>query len=85
VLEFTHARDAARRIWVAWSPTGDGRTTEFTLPPPPGRVERAELMPLDAMPVSAAPPDAAGRVTLTESPLYLFLRGPKSRPKKSSS
>jgi hypothetical protein len=85
VLEFTHARDAARRIWVAWSPTGDGRTTEFTLPPLPGRVERAERMPLDANPVPAAPPDAGGKVTLAETPLYLFLRGTKSRPKQSSS
>jgi serine/threonine-protein kinase ATR len=84
VLEFTHGRDQARRIWVAWSPTGDGRVIEFTLPSWPGRVERAERMPLDATPVPAAPPDRTRRVTLTESPLYLFLRGITSRSPKSS-
>lgn len=84
VLEFTHERDAARRVWVAWSPTGDGRTTEFVLPKLPGRVERAERMPLSEERVTAPLPDAARKVTLTESPLYLFLRDAKSRTKKST-
>lgn len=84
VLEFAHERDAAQRVWVAWSPTGDGRTSGFTLPALPGRVERAEHMPLGEEPVPAPLPDAARQVTLTESPLYLFLRVTKPRPKKSS-
>ena len=84
VLEFTHERDAGRRVWVAWSPTGDERATGFTLPMLPGRVERAERMPLGEVTVPAPLPDAARQVTLTESPLYLFLRVAKPRTKKSS-
>ena len=84
VLEFTHERDPARRVWVAWSPTGDGRTSEFALPPWPGRVERVERMPLTEAPAVAPLPDAGRQVTLTESPLYLFLRVAPPRTKKSS-
>jgi hypothetical protein len=83
VLEFTHERDASRRVWVAWSPTGEGRTSEFVLPPLPGRVERAERMPLGEEPVRVAPPVATRHVTLSESPLYFFLRVPRPRAKKS--
>jgi serine/threonine-protein kinase ATR len=84
VLEFVHDRNAARSVWVVWSPTGDGRTSEFMLPRLPGRLERAERMPLGAEPVPAPLPDSSRRITLTESPLYLFLRAGKPRPKKSS-
>ncbi len=77
VHEYTHATDPKRRIWVAWSPTGSGRTASLELPTPPGRIERAERMPLraDEDPVVTL---AAGTSTvpLTESPLYLFLHLP---------
>jgi len=84
VLEFAHERQVKRRVWVAWSPTGDGHTSEFTLPLLPGRVERAERMPLSQELVVAAPPNATRKVILSESPLYLFLRVATPRTKKSS-
>ncbi|HTH46737.1 MAG TPA: hypothetical protein VMB21_04435 [Candidatus Limnocylindria bacterium] len=77
VHEYTHATDPKHRVWVAWSPTGSGRTASVELPKLPGWIERAERMPLraDEDPVLPLAADAH-TVPLTESPLYLFLRTP---------
>jgi hypothetical protein len=74
LFEFSHGGDPKRRVWVAWSPTGSGRTTTLDLPPFGGRIERAERMVLDERdsPVDVA--SDARKVSLTESPMYLFLR-----------
>ena len=74
IYEFAHESDSARRIWVAWCPTGEGRTTSLQLPSFEGEIEKTERMPLKS---GEALPEKIGedrRVQLTESPLYLFVR-----------
>ncbi len=83
VLEFTHETDVARRVWVAWSPTNSGRIVKFALPRPSGTVERAEYMPVDKRAVPADVAADARTITLTESPLYLFLRTKPAPTKKT--
>ena len=71
-------RGSNETVWVAWSPTGNGRSITVELPPGPGRLTRLERMPFTAGPVPELPrPDTSRgpiRVTLDESPLYLFWR-----------
>jgi hypothetical protein len=75
LFEFVHGHDAHRRVWVAWSPTGDHRNASLKLPALDGSIDRAERMPLtdNENPVVNLPPDAR-EVPLGEAPLYLFLR-----------
>jgi hypothetical protein len=74
LYEFKHGTDAKRRIWVAWSPTGNDHTGIVELPPFQGSIERAERMPLHGgeAPVVALSPEAT-QAMITESPLYLFI------------
>jgi serine/threonine-protein kinase ATR len=75
VYEFLHGTEPNRRVWVAWSPTGNGRTGVLELPSHPGLIEKAERMPLRAEEKTdvAVKPDAR-QVLIEESPVYLFLR-----------
>jgi hypothetical protein len=61
-----------RRVWVAWSPTGTGRTTTVTLPAGV-RVERVEPMPLTGRAAPPLPLPVGGRLIVGESPVYLWL------------
>lgn len=75
LFEFTHAADSQRRIWVAWSPTGERRSAELALPDYEGSLEKAERMPLTEGAAPAIEVDQHARqVSINESPLYLFLR-----------
>jgi len=68
-------RQNGQRLWVAWSPTGRGRTIEWTVPVGV-RIARAEQMPLTG---DTPPPvivSATGRIRVGESPLYLWLADP---------
>jgi len=81
VYEYRHATDPKRRIWAAWSPTGAERRTETTLVAGRGaRLEKAEKMPLKAGPPepvrAAASPNGSLRLTIDESPVFLWLRAP---------
>ncbi len=70
-----YQKDSGQIIWVAWSPTGDGTETTITLENLPGKVIRAERMPLNAAdPVVPIASDASGRIQIPvqESPLYLL-------------
>jgi hypothetical protein len=74
--EFVHGADVKKKVIVAWSPTGSDRTTEIDLPLGAALISRAERMPLaadDAPKVSAAPRSGTVRMTLTESPTYIWL------------
>ncbi len=79
VLRFRSAADELKTLVVAWSPTGDERSVAFTTPlPADRRVVRMQRMPLTAAQTEdlPAPPTAADgtvTVTLTESPLYVWL------------
>lgn len=83
VREFEHGTDTKSRVWVAWSPTGSGRTARLVLPRFEGKLEKAERMPLSAelgaTKVTVPRPENIGtgtEVSIDESPLYLFLRSP---------
>jgi hypothetical protein len=74
LYEFTHASDPARRVWVAWSPTGSERESTLELPAFEGRIDRAERLVLDQHENPLTLDADAHKVPLTESPLYLFLK-----------
>ncbi len=73
VFEFENAKDPGRMAWVAWCPTGSGKTSRSKLPTPPGRVESVQTMPLGpgASPASPRMPDRVG-----EDPVYILWRKP---------
>lgn len=76
VFEYVHGTDPKKKVWVAWSPTGSGRTAAVELAIGKSRLARAEGMPLvpgDAP--RAETPAARGilKATIGESPLYLWL------------
>lgn len=75
VYEFAHAA-GAKKVFVAWSPTGSGRTAEIDVPVGKGRVARAEKMPLkagDAPHADTKDKDGAVRIILDESPTYVWV------------
>ncbi len=74
--EYQNATKANEKIVVAWSPTGANRSVEreLTLKGVPYKAERTPLAEGDAETVKIKPESA--RYELTESPLFLFLRGP---------
>jgi serine/threonine-protein kinase ATR len=79
LYEFAHATDPKRKVWVAWSPTGSGRETGVTLPKPPGKLAKAERMPLAPGAAEAVKPTERKRgsleVNVGESPLYFWFNG----------
>jgi serine/threonine-protein kinase ATR len=75
LYEFNHATDIKRKIWVAWSPTGSGRTANFDLPAFDGVIEKAERMPLLAgEKVLIEIPPTTRQIAIGESPVFLFLK-----------
>lgn len=73
---FVHANDPKKKILVAWSPTGSGRTGEINLPIGKAHVVRAEQMPLaEGGPRMIQPVVQAGSIhgLLEESPTYYWL------------
>lgn len=76
LYEFTHGDDDAKRVWVAWSATGDGREFEHTLTDLPGEVVKAQRMPMtdgDAEAVEVVQDGSSATLTVTESPAYLWI------------
>lgn len=76
VQEYTHESSPAKRVWVLWSPTGEGRKANYEIKTPPGRILSAQTMPLN----SEAPVDMVSSiikqgnslvVPISESPLYI--------------
>ncbi len=77
VYEFVHGEDSNRRVWVAWSPTGEGRQSIVTLPLEGWRIESIEAMPISDAAAAAPSPEQVSetlQLPITESPLYLMLR-----------
>jgi serine/threonine-protein kinase ATR len=78
VYEYQKGTNPNQHIWAVWSPTGSGRKTTATLTGLPGKIEKAERMPLT--PETAAPltyqsvGKAGVRLEITESPAYLWIR-----------
>ncbi|HVK05284.1 MAG TPA: hypothetical protein VM490_17530 [Armatimonadaceae bacterium] len=82
-FEFRKGSDPADRVWAVWSPTGSGRKETVTLTGLPGKVTKAERMPLAAGPAEKVAlvdgKDGGGangeaRLEITESPTYLWMR-----------
>lgn len=77
VYEYQHATRPRRRIWAVWSPTGRNRTLAHAFSTLPGRLVKAERMPLaSGQPAPAAlkrSANGATELTVDESPLYLWL------------
>lgn len=75
VYEFVHP--SGDRIWVAWSPTGEGRTENVKLAVPAARIKRAERTPIKAGPAEVANwvPAEGDQTSLevNETPLYLWI------------
>jgi hypothetical protein len=75
IQEYKH--DISRRpLWIAWTPTGENETISHTLARIPGKLTRAERMPLtrgEVRPENLA--DGSLSVQLNGSPLYLFFDG----------
>jgi hypothetical protein len=75
-----HGGDAKQLVWVAWLASGSDKTQEATLAKVPGKITRAERMPLAAGDEAAKATftATAGAVTLTvgESPLYVWITAP---------
>lgn len=77
VQEFEHGENPDQLVWAVWSPTGERVTLRETLSRVPGRLVRAERMPLaanePALPEGGAVQRSDGSVEadVTESPLYL--------------
>ncbi len=74
VYEFS--RGSGHPVWVAWSPTGSGRTKPLRLGSLPGRPQRIERMPLAEGAAERIEWRHVGGGTiqfdLTESPAYIF-------------
>lgn len=74
LYEFNHGSDSAKRVWVAWSPTGSSRKTKLLLPALGGTIVRAERMPLSKEEdVVVVVEPAAKEIEIGESPVYLML------------
>lgn len=77
VQEFERGDDPRARVWAVWSPTGGGITARRVLSGVPGRLVRAEEMPLrvaaEATTTSRATQrtDGSVEIDVSESPLYL--------------
>jgi hypothetical protein len=70
-----YQKDSGEIAWAVWSPTGTGTELTPTLENLPGKMSRAERLPLSAAdPVVDIAPASVGRVQgpVQESPLYLF-------------
>jgi hypothetical protein len=77
VYEYVHGGDAAKKVLVAWSPTGSGRKATAEIPLGKGKLVRAERMPLaegEAAPVEVPVNAGTATVAVEESPLYLWLQ-----------
>ena len=71
VQEYQNGTNPNKFVWVAWSPTGEGRTVKYTPAGAPGTLVDAQLMPL----TKSGAPHANLPVTeikVGESPVYLF-------------
>lgn len=75
IYEFIPGDDSKAPIWVAWSPTGNGRTATLELPKSNFQIQRIEQMPLQPgePPVMALPTENR-EVTIGESPIYILMR-----------
>lgn len=80
VYEFQKGADPKQRIWAVWSPTGTSRKATVTLTGLPGKIKKAEQMPLapgkaEAAVWKAGQKKGAILLEVDESPTYLWIGG----------
>jgi hypothetical protein len=77
-----YRNNSTKIIWVAWSPTGEGRSITATLDGAPGRLVDAQRMPFatNVSPRPTVTQDTSGqiKVQVDESPLYLTFENHRS-------
>ena len=79
VQEYRHGRDPKKLAWAVWSPTGEGKSANRVLAGAPGKLLKAERMPLGTAPAPAPgvkERDGQLMAEVDESPLYLFFESP---------
>lgn len=79
VYEFHHGTNEKERTWAVWSPTGSGRKAEMMIDAPAGTIYRAERTPLAegaAESVQYQTEKGKLRLTVDESPVFLWWRTP---------
>jgi hypothetical protein len=80
VDEYVHGSDAKQHVWVAWLASGADKSQEVTLTKVPGKVTKAERMPLaagdDAAKATFTAKGSDVTLTVGESPTYLWIQAP---------
>jgi hypothetical protein len=75
-----YGNDSKMRVWIVWSPTGDGSRRTVPLDKTPGKLVDAQSMALTSAPPNRprVAQNANGNITLqaTESPAYLVFEMP---------
>lgn len=77
IYEFQHGKDKSQYIWAVWSATGSNRTTQVALKGLPGKIQKAEQMPLApgaAPSVRIESGSPTPTVQVSESPLYVWVK-----------
>lgn len=80
LYEFEHGQDTAKKIWVAWSPTGNQRSVTVEIPIGDRQIESIECMPLSAEPPSQIDVEQDRDqliLSISESPTYIRLSEPR--------
>jgi serine/threonine-protein kinase ATR len=79
IQEYQNGTDPKKVIWVAWSPTGEGLEKDMILEGLPGKISRAERMPVEKMEPFATrraifheTEEGRVEIQISESPVYLF-------------
>jgi len=78
VHEYQHVSTPKKRVWVAWKPSGDNELVSLLVKNLPGKVVRAERMPLTADAIGLETkieqlPNGNVTLPLNGSPLYLYI------------
>ena len=72
VQEYKHGRNDDLFVWVAWSPTGEGKTLNYSPVGYPGKITDIQRMPFAAGDVKHETIPSPLTVQVGESPTYLF-------------
>jgi serine/threonine-protein kinase ATR len=71
IAEFTQKSGSAEKIWAVWLPSGTGATAPVELPRYPGKLRKAERMPLRSGENVAVSIEGSALLA-SETPVYLF-------------
>jgi hypothetical protein len=78
IQEYANGRNPQKLVWVAWAPTEEGVEEKMIFTHLPGKIQRAERMPLqekatpENSPIFQETGEDAAEVRVSGSPVYLF-------------